>query len=113
MFSMRSHLLLVAFCVSLLSAGPVRAADGKLSGSVTIDGKPLAAGRVFFHLDDGQFVGAKVIDGAYSIDRVPTGTRKITVEGKGVAPKFTSENTSGLTMKVEKGKSTFDIALSD
>ena len=113
MFSVRSHLLLVAVCVSLRSAGPARAADGKVSGRITIDGKPLAAGRVFFHLDDGQFVGAKVKDGAYSIDRVPTGTRKITVEGKGVAPKFTSESTSGLTVEVKKGKSSYDIVLSD
>jgi hypothetical protein len=111
MLSTRSILTLIAVCVSLLSADPASAADGKVTGRITIKGESLAAGRVIFHLDDGQFVGAKVKDGKYTIDRVPTGARKITVEGNGVAPKYAAENMSGLTLEVKKGSSTFDIVL--
>src|SRR5258708_2021565 len=78
--------LAIAACVALLlAASPASAADGKIEGIITVKGKPLSAGRVFFPLDNGQFVGAKVKDGKYAVDRVPTGTRKITVEGEEAA----------------------------
>jgi hypothetical protein len=112
MLSPLSMLTPIAVCVSLLMAGPASAADGKVSGRITYKGKPLAAGRVIFHLDGGQFVGAKVKnDGTYAIDRVPTGTRKITVEGTGLPAKFGSEEASGLMLEVKKGRSVYDIVL--
>ena len=105
----RSISLLVV--VALLAATPVRADDGKVTGSVNVSGKPLAAGKIIFHLADGQFVGAKVKDGSYTIDRVPVGARKITVEGKGVPAKYASEDTSALTLEVKKGNAMFDLDL--
>ncbi|MBX9625861.1 MAG: carboxypeptidase-like regulatory domain-containing protein [Gemmataceae bacterium] len=95
----------------VLSAGPAGAADGKVSGTVVLNGKPLAAGRVLFHLPDGEFVGAKVKDGQYTISRVPTGARKVTVEGAGVPAKFASEETAGLTAEVKAGANAFDLNL--
>jgi hypothetical protein len=87
------------------------AADGKVTGTIFVDGKPLAAGKVIFHLGNGQFVGSRVKDGKYTIDRVPTGTRKITVEGDGVLAKYTSEDTSGITVEVLDGTNYADIKL--
>jgi hypothetical protein len=107
----RSWLVLAA-CLTLLFSPPLATAgDGKVTGTITVNGKPLAAGKVIFHLDDGEFVGAKVKDGAYKIGRVPEGTRKITIEGKGVPAKYASEDTSGLTSEVMVGDQTFDISL--
>src|SRR5437879_3076360 len=90
MFSARSLVTLVAAACLLLASGEqTQAADGKVKGIITIDGKPLSAGRIFFHLDNGQFVGSKIAkDGSYAVDRVPTGSRKITIEGKGVPKKY-------------------------
>jgi hypothetical protein len=104
--------LVSAACLTLLiSTSFASAGDGKIAGRITIDGKPLVAGRIFFHLDDGQFVGAKVKDGKYVVNRVPAGTRKVTVEGMGVPAQYASEDTSGLTLVVKDGKATHDIVL--
>jgi hypothetical protein len=34
-----------------------------VKGTVTVRGKPLATGRIFFYLGNDQFVGAKIKDG--------------------------------------------------
>ena len=102
----------VAVCSLLVqSEASVLAADGKVTGKVVMAGKPLASGRILFHLDNGQFVGSKVKDGDYSIDRVPVGTRKVTVEGEGVPAKYADEDTSGLMLEVKEGTGPFDIIL--
>jgi hypothetical protein len=99
-------------CGLLSASAPcARAADAKATGKITVGGKPLAAGKVTFHLDNGQFVGAKVKDGEYTVDRVPTGKLKVTVEGKGVPRAFASEDTSTLTVEVTEGAVTFDFIL--
>ena len=97
--------------VLVLGSSTAFAADGKVSGKVVVGGKPLAAGRIFFHLEGGQFVGAKITDGAYQIDRVPTGTRTVTIEGDGVPAKFASEKTSGLRVEVNEGKARQDFMI--
>jgi len=114
MFSAKSILIAMAVVCGLLffSAPPARAADGKVQGMVTINGKPLAAGKIFFHLENGQFVGAKVTNGRYTVDRVPVGKRKVTVEGAGVPAKFKDEDNTPLVVTVRKGSGTHDIGLS-
>jgi hypothetical protein len=107
----RTILVLAACLVLLLSTSHASANDGKVSGTITVAGKPLAAGRIFLHLEDGQFVGAKVKDGKYTVNRVPVGTRKVSVEGKGVPKKYASEDTSGLTLEVKDGNATHDLVL--
>jgi hypothetical protein len=111
MLFQRLVLVLAACLVLSLSTAHARANDGKVSGMITVAGKPLAAGRIFFHLEDGQFVGAKVKDGKYTVNRVPVGTRKVSVEGKGVPKKYASEDTSGLTLEVKDGSATHDLVL--
>jgi hypothetical protein len=96
----------------LFSTSHASAGDGKVSGVVTYKGKPLAEGKIVFHLKDGEFVGAKVrADGTYRLSRVPEGTWKITVEGKLIPAKYASEDTSGLTFEVKKGAHRFNIEL--
>ena len=107
----RSPLALFAVMGVLLADRPAVAADGKVSGTITVQGKPLAAGRILFHLGDGQFVGAKVKDGRYSVARVPSGTHKITVEGAGVPAKYTNDDTTPLQAEVKAGDVAFDADL--
>jgi hypothetical protein len=108
----RAVLALVGCLGLLLSPSLASAGDAKVSGKVTLDGEPLGKVRIFFHLADGQFVGATTSDdGTYLVSRVPEGTRKITVEGKGVPAKYASEKTASLSVEVKKGSLTFDVAL--
>jgi hypothetical protein len=94
-----------------LLGGPGLAADCKVTGTVHLSGQPLATGKVIFHLDGGQFVGCKVKDGRYAIDRVPVGTRRVTVEGPGVPPRYGSEDASGLSVEVREGTGSFDFEI--
>src|SRR5689334_23333670 len=96
-----SALLLVS--VIRLCAGARAAADdgtATVRGTVTVDGKPLDSGRIFFFIGDDQFVGAKVKDGQYMVDRVPVGRHTVTVEGKGVSDRYSSQDRSALTVAV-------------
>jgi hypothetical protein len=112
MLSQRTVLVLAACSALLISNSLASADDGKLTGKIIFKGAPAKAARVFFHLKDGEFVGAKVQeDGSYKVARVPEGTRKITVEGTGLPAKYASEETSGLTVKVKKGSMVLDIVL--
>ena len=110
-----------ALCLSVFAAlaavpGGLAAADpelGTVEGTVTFIGKPLTDATITFHLPDGQFVGTKLKDGKYRVDRVPAGTMKVTVESRKLRlpDKYASEDTSGLTVDVKAGKGTADFNL--
>jgi hypothetical protein len=102
----------VAACGLLVaSPSPVAAADGKVTGRVVMRGKPVLSGRVIFHLDNGQFVGSNIKDGKYAVDRVPVGTRKVTIEGEFVPATYGAEDTSPLKVEVREGPCTFDFSM--
>jgi hypothetical protein len=113
MFSPRSILIptIVVCCLFPASIPSAMAADTKASGKITVDGKALAAGKVTFHLDNGQFIGSKVKDGAYKIDHLPPGKYKVTVEGKDVPAVFTFEDKTTLFVEVGETSTNFDFNL--
>lgn len=108
----------------------------KVHGNVTLDGKPLTAGQVFFRPEKGRMaVGNIQPDGTYALftyirdgdDGAIVGRHKVTVvpsltpatvefapETKSPIPeKYQSEGTSGLEFTVEAAKDNqLDIALS-
>jgi hypothetical protein len=102
-----------AMALVLMTACPGSADEPRpaIDGNISIDGKPMARGRIIFYLDDDQFVGVKVKDGAFKIARVPEGTWRVGIEGEGVPAKHASEETTGLTVQVRAGKNTFDFSL--
>jgi hypothetical protein len=113
-----SMLLAIGLAVSGLPSESCRAGEALASagGKVTLDGQPLAKGKIVFHFGDGQFIGTYVKDGMYKLARLPVGTHKVTIEallnGKNVLPaRYASENTSALRVEVRKGKNTFDLDL--
>ncbi len=94
--------------------GPDKAvgeAAATVKGMVTVNGQPLASGRIFFHFDDDQFVGAKVKDGTYTVKRVAPGRYKVSVEGEGVPAVYAAENTTPFVVEVSKGAATADLDL--
>jgi hypothetical protein len=92
----------LAMAVVLLGGHPVAAGErtATVKGIITLDGKPLAEGKIFFHLPDDQFVGARIKDGKYKVSRVPVGGWLITVEGAGVPAKYRSGRTTSLKVEI-------------
>jgi hypothetical protein len=95
-------LALVALAAVLLANHPAAADEGSctVKGIVTLEGKPLASGRIFFHLKNDQFVGAKIKNGEYSVEKVPAGTWRITVDGEGVPAKYSSDEKAIVKVEV-------------
>ena len=106
-----------------------------MSGTVTVDGKPLEKGRVSFMPTAGgsMAVGTIESDGSYEIMTnrmagLQVGLYNVSIvsremvqdkhggppaQGKYLAPKkYSSPSTSGLQCNVEKGSNVYDIELS-
>ena len=82
------------------------------TGQIVLDGNPLPGGRIIFHQDDGQFIGAKIDKfGKFKVDRVLVGKHKVTVESKGVPAKYASEEVSALRVEVKIGENVFNFSL--
>ena len=103
---------LVATVGLLIASAPAAiAADRTVTGLITVSGKPLAAGRIIYHFCDGQFVGAGVTDGSYTVNRVPVGVLKVTFEGDGVPERFTSPDSSPFCVVVRHCTNTINFCL--
>jgi hypothetical protein len=110
----RINLFAATVVALVLSAGALAADDVKtttIHGTVILDGKPFA-GRILLHDDDGQFVGAKLDqEGKFAIKRVPIGAYRVTIEGKGIPPKYSADEASLLTVQVADGENRFNFEL--
>jgi len=112
-------LVVFAAGAAVVCGGRLSAADDELvtvEGRVTFKGKPLTDATITFHLKGDQFVGAKIKDGKYRVDRVPVGENfPVTLASKKfpVPAKYADETTSGLTATIKKGKNEIDIDLND
>jgi len=73
----------------------------------------LSAAKVTFHFGD-EFVGAKIKDdGKYTVNRIAPGTYKVTIEGKHVPEKFTSDDRTPLVAEIKAGKNEIDFSLTE
>ena len=76
-------LVLFAACAVFVSGRAVSAADDELAtvgGKVIYNGKPLTDAVITFHLKDEQFVGAKIKNGMFLVERVPFGVVQVTID---------------------------------
>ena len=87
----------VAIFLGLVTNGREAAAQTptRISGHVAFNGKPLAAGKLVFSLDDDEFVGARIKDGRFKLKYVPSGTWRVAIESDDVPAKYRGEETSG------------------
>jgi hypothetical protein len=62
---------------------------GEVSGTVTFDGTPVKEGKItFFPMDGaGGTPGGFIIDGAYTVKKVPIGEMKVVINGQKVIGK--------------------------
>lgn len=111
----RLSLIFVAVtCITSATNAAVDAAElGAIAGAVTLEGKPLASGKIAFHGADGQFVGCKIKDGKFKISYVGAGNMLVTIEGKGVPAKYGSEDSTFLMVEVREGDNTFEFSLTE
>ena len=109
----RNSASLLALAVALLAVHPLEADEvvPSATGAITVNGQPLAAGKITFYLDDDQFVGSKVKDGSYKVTRVPVGEWKVVIEGDGIPARFADEKTTGLKVNVTPRGNIFDFDL--
>ena len=68
--------------------------------TVSLDGKPLTSGRIFFHLPKDQFAGGKIKSGKCQLDCVPAGTHKVTIESKGLPKHYSSFEQAALVVEI-------------
>ncbi|HTU17057.1 MAG TPA: hypothetical protein VMG10_03280 [Gemmataceae bacterium] len=104
--------------------------EGKVSGVVTYQGKPVSAGTVLFVGDDKMPARGPIhSDGSYQVNHVPTGNVKIAVlvpppspapytkdpqrppPSVAIPPKYMNADTSEMTYKVSSGSQTHDLKL--
>lgn len=113
MYTRRSVLIAMFTVGSLLvpAAAAVAGIDRSATGVIKVEGKLLETGKIAFYRDDGQFVGSKVKDGKYTIDRIPAGTLRVTIEGEGVPNQYATEETTPLVVQLQEGENTFDFDL--
>jgi hypothetical protein len=106
---------LAALAVLLLASAAATADEGSSSvkGQVTYKGVALAKGRILFHFDNDQMIGAKIKDGQYSIKKIPPGEYQITVESEGIPMKYSRDDTTPLKFVVKKGSQNHDVAFDD
>ena len=97
-------------------ASPVREATVGVSGTVTLDGKPVAkAGVVLISLalaEPRVFTAVAKEDGTFAVaDAVPPGKYVAVVTGKDVPAQYAASTTSGVVVDVKAGGGTVAIAL--
>ncbi len=98
-------------CFSSASFAADEAATS-LNDTITVDGLPPQRGRIFFFVDDDEFVGVRISkDGKFKLKHIPPGKYKVSIEGDGILPKYQSEVTSGLAVELKTGGTELEFVL--
>ena len=80
MRSNQRHLVAALVVFLSLSALGCGRAKSSVSGTVTLDGKPLSVGVIVFIPQGAPAVSGEIKDGQYSVAGVPNGEAKVTVD---------------------------------
>jgi len=106
----------VAVWLITLVAWPAHAADGtgSVSGRVTLDGVPLAEGKLLLRKPgekEKATIQTPIKAGKFMVEIIPPGKYAVAIQGAGVPAKYTSPDVSGLLVEVKPGTSVFDFSL--
>jgi len=71
--------------------------------TISLDGKPLTSGRIFFHLPKDQFAGGRIKSGKCQLDCVPAGTHTVTIESKGLPIRYSAFEQASLIVEITPG----------
>ena len=81
-----------------------------LTGTVTLDGRPLAEGKLILHPAGDEPIELDIVDGAFSTEEAPVGIMRTGIRGEGVPARYHDE-TSGLVLEIMPGANMFDLDL--
>lgn len=84
--------------------------ESRVSGAITVAGKPLGEGRICFYSADAQISGAVVTNGQFQIQRITAGPFRVAIEGEGVASRYADLN-SGLSAEIRGGANQINFDL--
>jgi len=128
----------VLLTFGLVGCGEANVPKGKVTGTVSFNGKPVKDGYIVFHPTDGKGSdsGGPIVDGAYTLSAVPVGQKTVTISSgeppakqdrpisseeasklKTPDPKKTAEHIPGdakgnnTKVEVKTGDQSFDFAL--
>jgi hypothetical protein len=106
-----SWIFIVAYMVLPCSGTRAIADDtaALVRGKITLDGKPVAVGRIFFFIGEDQFVGAKVKDGEFKVDRVPVGIHVVAVECMGAPSRYSDKSELRVEVRMGTNVVNFDL----
>jgi hemoglobin len=76
--------------------------DGEVHGKVTVDGKPLPAGKISYFGADNKPITGDIKDGAYQLSGLKPGAYKITIEGDKINERYKLAETTPLRYKIIK-----------
>jgi hypothetical protein len=105
--------LAIALTTVVLPDHCLIAADdiANVNGKVTVNGRPLPEGKILLHADGVAPIEISVTDGAYSAEKVPSGERTVTIEGKGVPGKYSARETTPLKVAIRAGANEINFEL--
>jgi hypothetical protein len=76
-----------------------------ITGTISVGGKPLLAGRIYFYSKSRQFRGAGVANGEFQMEAMPLGEYRIIIEGDSVAALYSDLRSAPLTSISRRTKS--------
>jgi hypothetical protein len=116
MFVSHNHLAWILCLLSFSFGSRIAWADdatGSVEGTVTLDGRPLAAGTMELHVSEEKKkpLELKVKAGKYAEKEVPPGDYVVVIRGDGVPSRYSSRETSALRVAVKAGQNVIDFSL--
>lgn len=85
---------------------------GDLQGTVTLNGKPIAKGKISFHPDQGKAIELDVKEGKF-LGKAKPGKYRVTIDFEGVPRKYQMRDTSTLTFGIQGGENFFALELKE
>ncbi len=82
-----------------------------VSGMVTLDGQPLAEGKLVLHPRIGPPIEIEISDGAFAAKDVPVAQMRVVIRGEGVPESFGREETAALVVQTKAGANVFNFEL--
>ncbi|TVS17076.1 MAG: DUF1559 domain-containing protein [Planctomycetaceae bacterium] len=84
---------------------------GPVSGSVSLDGRPLAEGKLVLHPPAGPPIEIEITDGAFAAKEVPVAVMRVVIRGTGVPESFGRQETTALVVQTAAGANVFNFEL--
>ena len=84
---------------------------GPVSGRVSLDGRPLAEGKLVLHPPDGPPIEIDITDGAFATEALPIAEMRVVIQGEGVPESFGRKETTALVVETKEEANRFDFEL--